>query len=167
MGRLSSTSTRGSQGKRRRKQPSGERGENGGASATGRPGADVFFASAAHTKPAHKQPGLEGPAQSTSHLASRSTILRPPSPTFASRKHSCQRPPRPSPLWSAAAWSLQLACLSSRSQPTAEQPSNPLSRRLGSKSPQAGRLPAGSGRSPHNLLGPWPLPCLAAWAPWC
>lgn len=161
MGRLSSTSTRGSQGKRRRKQPSGERGENGGASATGRPGADVFFASAAHTKPAHKQPGLEGPAQSTSHLASRSTILRPPSPTLAGSADASRK------LWSAAAWSLQLACSSSRSQPAAGQPSNPLSRRLGSKSPQAGRLPAGSGRSPHNLLGPWPLPCLAAWAPWC
>lgn len=167
MGRLSSTSTRGSQGKRRRKQPSGERGENGGASATGRPGADVFFASAAHTKPAHKQPGLEGPAQSTSHLASRSTILRPPSPTLAGsaveRSHlaSCQRPPRPSPLWSAAAWSLQLACSSSRSQPAAGQPSNPLSRRLGSKSPRlAGSQPAAAGaRTICSAPGPyhaWP-----------
>lgn len=88
MGRLSSTSTRGSQGKRRRKQPSGERGENGGASATGRPGADVFFASAAHTKPAHKQPGL-----SIHHSQPKAPRTLPLDPPFSVRHsavtHAC------------------------------------------------------------------------------
>jgi hypothetical protein len=127
-----------------------------------KPGADVFFASAAHKKPAHKQPSLEGHA---CWLRRHPRLLAPPSSVRISQAASAPLAPLhcgPQPL---GACSLPARRLGPSRQPV--NPPTPLSRRLGSKSPQAGRLPAGSGRSPHSLLGPSPLPCLAAWAPWC
>jgi hypothetical protein len=119
-------------------------------------------------QPIQNQP-INNQALKAQPKAPRTSPLDPP---FSVRRHprllappthlaSCQRPPRPSPLWSAAAWSLQLACSSSRSQPAAGQPSNPLSRRLGSKSPRlAGSQPAAAGaRTICSAPGPyhaWP-----------
>lgn len=124
----------------------------------------MFSAFAAHTKSAHKQPGLEGPARSTSQRKGTAQFfpnLGPLDPLFSVRRHprllappssvrisqaaSAPLAPPQSPLWSAAAWSLPARRLGPSQQLAAGQPSNPLSRRLGSKSPQAGRLPAGSG----------------------